>query len=194
VKLPVVGSAHGHGELIADLPSERTKLGKAQVMGVWRYTAADETGVLPDELEVLLVPDSLGLGEGQDAFVDRRSRLRSARIAASPRFLPIDSICRLHADVGRTSRRRGRIAAGGRPRGRGRGDHRRGGIGIGQWDGIPSDVDGRGGGSCAEFAQPARKGGLDRQRVVGRETILERQGTMRPDGDCKLTKSGDLLV
>ena len=76
VKLPVVGSAHGHGELIADLPTERAKLGKAQVMGVWRYTAADEAGLLSDELEVLLVPDSLGLGEGQDAFVDRRSRLR----------------------------------------------------------------------------------------------------------------------
>jgi hypothetical protein len=34
VKLPVVGSADRHGELIADLPTERTKLGEAQVMGV----------------------------------------------------------------------------------------------------------------------------------------------------------------
>jgi len=47
--------ADGDGVFVADLPAERARLGKANVMGFGRRTAADDTGLRGDELAVVLI-------------------------------------------------------------------------------------------------------------------------------------------
>ena len=42
MQLPVMTTAQGHGELIADLEADGSRLGEAQVMGIGRLPAADE--------------------------------------------------------------------------------------------------------------------------------------------------------
>src|SRR5512146_1976743 len=110
MNLAMVGPTHGHRELVADLPAECTKLGKAQVVRIRGGAAADEAGLLSDELEVLLVPDALGLGEGQHALVDGRSRLGPAGFAAAPLW-PARTICLRWVGASGRLRCRGRIGA-----------------------------------------------------------------------------------
>ena len=55
VNQPVVNAAEGDGELIADLASEGPGLREAQVMRVGGFAAADKTGLLRDEPQVVLV-------------------------------------------------------------------------------------------------------------------------------------------
>ena len=47
--------AERDGVFVADLPSERARLGEANVMGFGRRPAADDAGLRGDELAVLLV-------------------------------------------------------------------------------------------------------------------------------------------
>ncbi len=44
MQLPVMSTAKGDGEFIADLETDRSRLRKAQVMRIGRLPPADETG------------------------------------------------------------------------------------------------------------------------------------------------------
>jgi hypothetical protein len=57
-------------ELIADLPGERPALREAEVMSVRWSATADQTGMSPNELDVLAVTKPPRLGQRKDAFVD----------------------------------------------------------------------------------------------------------------------------
>src|SRR5689334_11609236 len=70
MQIAVVCAAERHGELIAHLHAQRSRLSKAQVMRVCRLPATDEARLSGDEFEMLLVADALWLGEVQDGFVD----------------------------------------------------------------------------------------------------------------------------
>ncbi len=70
MQLPVVTAAERHGELVADLHADGTRLGKAQVVRIAGLTAADQTGLRGDEVEMRAVADPFGLGKRQRAFVD----------------------------------------------------------------------------------------------------------------------------
>ena len=52
MKLSMVDSAEGNGELVANLASHGTCLSKTKVMGVRWGTAADQTGLIPNIFEV----------------------------------------------------------------------------------------------------------------------------------------------
>ena len=65
-----MAAAQGHGELIAGLAAKRPGLGKAQVMRVGRFAAADQAGPGCDEFEMLLVADAPRCGECECALVD----------------------------------------------------------------------------------------------------------------------------
>ena len=80
VDLAMVSPAQGDGELIAHLAPERPLLRKAQMMGVGRSPAADETGLLGNELTVIAVPNPARFGECQQALVDRVDRRRHFHI------------------------------------------------------------------------------------------------------------------
>ena len=71
----MVPSAQRHGELIADLPAERTALGEAQMMRITRQTAADQAWLFRHEADVLAVAHAARLWEGKQGFVDARSGL-----------------------------------------------------------------------------------------------------------------------
>ena len=57
-------------ELIADLPGERPALREAEVMSVRWLATADQTGMSPNELDVLAVTKPPRLGQRQHALVD----------------------------------------------------------------------------------------------------------------------------
>ena len=59
--LAVMKATNRHGEFVAYLSSERTGLGKAQVMRVGRCAATYETRLGRDEPAVLLVAQAYGL-------------------------------------------------------------------------------------------------------------------------------------
>ena len=61
VDLAVMEPTNRHGELVADLSSERTGLGKAQMMRVGRCAAAYEARLGRDEPAMLLVTQADGL-------------------------------------------------------------------------------------------------------------------------------------
>ena len=63
-------AAKRDGEFIADLLSKSARLRKTQMVRVTGLAAADEAGLLRDKPQMLLVPQPLGLGQGQHAFVD----------------------------------------------------------------------------------------------------------------------------
>ena len=63
-------AAKWNGEFIADLLSKSAQLRKTQVVRVTGLSAADEAGLPRDKPEMLLVPQPLGFGQGQHAFVD----------------------------------------------------------------------------------------------------------------------------
>jgi hypothetical protein len=59
--VPVMHSAKWHRELVADLAPHRARLGEPKMVGVSRASAADQTGLRCNELEVgfVAVPSRL---------------------------------------------------------------------------------------------------------------------------------------
>src|SRR6516162_9902037 len=70
MQLTMMTPAERNGELIAHLQPDGSGLGEAQVMRVGRLTAADETGLCGDELQMRLVAEPLGLGDCERTLVD----------------------------------------------------------------------------------------------------------------------------
>jgi len=70
MQLIVVDGAERDRELIAHLAAHGPRLSKAQVMGVRRGSPANQTGLLADDLEVVLGADPFDLGKRQLALVN----------------------------------------------------------------------------------------------------------------------------
>src|SRR5665213_2899313 len=70
VVVPVVGSAQGDREFVADLAPQRAGLGEPQMMGISRASAADQTGLRGHEFEVGLVAMAARFADGELAFLD----------------------------------------------------------------------------------------------------------------------------
>jgi hypothetical protein len=70
MEIAVVTSTEWDREFIADFASERTALGKAQVVRVTRQPAADQTGLLGDKPDVIAVAHPTGLRKGKNTLVD----------------------------------------------------------------------------------------------------------------------------
>ena len=66
----VVAATERNGELVADLAAKRSVLGEAQMMGVRRLAATDETGLPGNKLDVFAVADASGLWYCERAFVN----------------------------------------------------------------------------------------------------------------------------
>ena len=62
--LAMMAAAERDRELIADLAAQRPMLGEAQMMGIGRPAAANQTGLLGDKPNVVAVayPARLGMG------------------------------------------------------------------------------------------------------------------------------------
>ena len=71
MKLAVMSPTQRHGELVADLAAKRPALGETQVMGVGRFAAADQTGLLRYKAHMVAIADAPRLGMGENRFVDR---------------------------------------------------------------------------------------------------------------------------
>ena len=67
---PMMSSAKRDSELVADLAAERPALGKAQVMGVAGFAAADQTGLLRHKAHMVAIADAPRLGMRENRFVD----------------------------------------------------------------------------------------------------------------------------
>ena len=65
-------SAQWYGEFVADLASERSRLGKFQVMRIAGRASADETRLRSDESKMSLVPASHFLADRRDHHCGRR--------------------------------------------------------------------------------------------------------------------------
>ena len=61
MQLAMMPAAERHGELVADFSAKRPALGKAQVMGVGRFAAADQASLLRDEADMVAIADAPGL-------------------------------------------------------------------------------------------------------------------------------------
>lgn len=70
VDLAMVPATQWDGELIADLAAQRAALGKTQVMGIARRTAADHARLLSDESDVLTIANTPRFGESKHGLVD----------------------------------------------------------------------------------------------------------------------------
>jgi hypothetical protein len=70
MQLPMMATAKGYGELIADFETQRSGLGKTQVVRIARLPAADEARLRGHESQMGFVTQTLGLGYGQHAFID----------------------------------------------------------------------------------------------------------------------------
>ena len=70
VKFAVMATAERHGELVADLAAERPALGKAQVMGVAGFAAADQAGLLGHKAHVVAIADAPRLRMGENGLID----------------------------------------------------------------------------------------------------------------------------
>jgi hypothetical protein len=70
VDLAVMAAAERHGELVTDLAAERPALSKAQVMGVGRFAAADQTGLLRHKAHMVAIADAPRLGMGENGLID----------------------------------------------------------------------------------------------------------------------------
>ena len=57
VHLAMMTPAQRHGELIADLPAERSALYKTEVVSVRRLPSADQAGARTNKLDVIAVTD-----------------------------------------------------------------------------------------------------------------------------------------
>ena len=75
VHLPMMSSTQGDSEFIAGLAAECPALRKAQVMGIRRLAAANQTRLLGHMPDVITVSDPARLWQRQHTFIDRlRSR------------------------------------------------------------------------------------------------------------------------
>lgn len=70
MQLAVMAPAERNGEFVADLQTDRARLCKTQMVRIARCAAADQAGLGSDELQVRLVTQPLGFGDGELAFVD----------------------------------------------------------------------------------------------------------------------------
>ena len=70
MKLPMMTAAEGHGELIADLETQRSRLSKSQMMWIGRLPAADQARLRGDESQMGFVTNSFGFGDGEKALID----------------------------------------------------------------------------------------------------------------------------
>jgi hypothetical protein len=70
MKLAMMSPTQRHGELVADFAPERPALSKAQMMGIARPPAAQQTGLPGHVLNVLPITDATRLGESQETLVD----------------------------------------------------------------------------------------------------------------------------
>ena len=70
MKLAVMTTTERHGELVTDLAAERPVLGKAQVMGVARFTTADQTSLLRHKAHMVAIADAPRLRMGKDGLID----------------------------------------------------------------------------------------------------------------------------
>ena len=79
----MMGSAQWHGEFVADLAPERTRLGKPKVMRIGGCAATYEARLAGDKLAVILVAQTDGLWRNAaTASVDVRSGCRGRRIVS----------------------------------------------------------------------------------------------------------------
>jgi hypothetical protein len=67
---PVMNPAKRSNELVANLPTKRTRLREAEVVGVRGLSPAHETRLLGHEPEMLLVAIATRFGNRKDALVD----------------------------------------------------------------------------------------------------------------------------
>src|SRR5260221_4040951 len=67
---PVMPSTQGDCELIADVATERTRLGESEVVGVRGLATAHETSLLGDIAQVLPVAITPRRSDREDALVD----------------------------------------------------------------------------------------------------------------------------
>src|SRR5580698_6198842 len=70
VEFAVMSTAERHGELVADLATERPALGKAHMMGVAGVTAADQAGLLRHKVHMLAIADAPRLGMAENGLID----------------------------------------------------------------------------------------------------------------------------
>ena len=70
MNLAMVTAAQWYGEFIAHLAAERGALREAHMVGVRRFAAADQAGLLSNEPDVIAVANSPRLGEDKHALVD----------------------------------------------------------------------------------------------------------------------------
>ena len=80
VNLPMMATAQGNSELIADLAAKRPWLRKSQMMSIRRAAAADETRLLGNQLNVIPVANPARIVP--EKWTQVRSRSRKARILA----------------------------------------------------------------------------------------------------------------
>jgi hypothetical protein len=71
MQLPVMATAERDGELVADFHAERSRLRKAQVMWIGWLPSAHQARLGGDELQMRLVAQPLGFGQGEPALVDQ---------------------------------------------------------------------------------------------------------------------------
>lgn len=69
--LAMIATAQRDGELVADLASERAAFGKAQVVGIRRLPAANQTGMLGHVADVIPVTNPAGLRQCHCVLIDR---------------------------------------------------------------------------------------------------------------------------
>jgi hypothetical protein len=69
MRLAMMASAQGHGELIADLSAERAMLREAQMVCICGPARANQTRLFGNKFDVLLVSESARLGMDQLALV-----------------------------------------------------------------------------------------------------------------------------
>ena len=74
VDFTVVNPAQWYSELVTDFAAKGAVLREAKVVGIRGTTAADKAGLLGNEFDVGLVPNSAWLGKGQFIFVDSIGR------------------------------------------------------------------------------------------------------------------------
>jgi hypothetical protein len=72
MQLPMMTAAERYGELVADFETQRSELGKAQMMRIGRLPAADQAGLCSHESQMGFVTQPFGLGDGEEALIDLR--------------------------------------------------------------------------------------------------------------------------
>src|SRR5262245_10023619 len=71
MQLPVMPTTERYGELIADFQTNATQLGESKMMRVARLSTADQARLGCDKLQMRLVTQPLGFGNGELALVNR---------------------------------------------------------------------------------------------------------------------------